>query len=178
MGHLAALMTASIGFSDAANHFDSVGRDPRHELAELRRTQLKLHQTLGLSTLGAMAITGGVGRVLTYLRVYQGQSAAVTNPLQSAHFVLAMTTGTLYLTTASLALAAPARLVEPPDPGIDSIWVHKGLAVLHATGIAATLGLGLAAARVDPAFRPLHDWVGFTTFVILGASATVIALDF
>ncbi len=147
------------------------------EPGAVRHQQLQLHQALGLATLGGLALTGGVGKWLDFQRE-SGAGASVTSPLQAAHQALGLGTGAIYLGAAGLALLAPPSPYPPSHDGIDSVALHRGMALLHGTTLAATLGLGLLAAQTDPVYRPYHQALGAVTFGLLGTAAAIIALDF
>lgn len=144
-----------------------------------RRAQLGLHQVMGLGTLGAMAATGIAGQIYNQQRA-AGQPASAISGLATTHLALAAVAGAAYLTTATLALTAPAPdpAAEPAYEGVDSILIHRGLALLHVAGIGSTIALGFLGARSDPAFTDAHKVLGLTTFGLMAASAAVVAIDF
>jgi hypothetical protein len=133
-----------------------------------RHGQLQLHQALGLSTLGAMAATGGFG----YWLSRQGGNSGVFD----AHLLLAgMTTG-LYLTSATLALTAPPRpLTGEPEGPWDTTSLHRNIGWLHAAGMAGTVGMGLLATYNSLSYSQYHAIAGYTTIGLMALSAGVIA---
>jgi len=166
-----ALASGSLQFESAAVVPDAAAADP----AVSRRNQLTIHQVMGLTTLGGLAVTGILGSAFSFQRQ---APASVTGPLGTAHLAGSALTGLCYLTTAALALTAPQEPYESPYEGVDTVLVHKGLALLHGAGMVSTVGLGLLAARQDSSLLPYHQVLGFTTFALLSASAAVIAIDF
>jgi uncharacterized membrane protein len=168
-----ATATGSLQFESAAVVPDPAAPDA----ADARRNQLTIHQTMGLTTLGGLAVTGILGSTFNFQR-QSGAPASVTGPIGTAHLAGSALTGLCYLTTATLALTAPQAPVASPYEGVDSVLVHKGLALLHGAGILSTISLGLLSARQDPALLPYHQVLGLTTLALLSASAAVIAIDF
>lgn len=149
------------------------------EAPDPRRSRLTLHQALGLAALGGLALTGVAGLAYYQQRYLAGEPASSLAGLSTAHLALATATGGAYLSAAALALSAPGPELEPAQAsGIDSIWIHRSLAVLHAAGMGSTIALGLVAARSDPAFTEAHRILGFTTLGLMAASAAVLAIDF
>lgn len=146
-------------------------------ILDRRRDQLQLHQGMGLTTLGALALTGVAGVAYRSLRDNFQQPSSVTIPVSKVHFALAGTTLALYAGTAYLSLSAPQGLPSSTE-GVDSVLIHKGLAVLHSTGIVSAFALGVMTANGNPGAEIAHQGSGFLAASLLAASLVVIALDF
>lgn len=151
---------AASGDDDEAPAFDATGLAIRHH-------QLKLHQALGLTTLGVMAATTGLG-------------LASTNGLlrgldpRELHLAAAGLTTGLYLATATLALTTPPPLEGPTRPW-DTVNIHRNLGWLHAAGMAGTVGLGLANVLGPTDVTSTHGLAGYATLGLMAASAAVVA---
>ncbi len=134
--------------------------DDLRQIATTRRKMLGLHQTLGLVTVASMAAT-----------VVGGQIAINTGNSGFHKATLPVTIG-LYSTTAALALLSPPKLVRYEGGGIDSITIHRWLAVGHLAGMALTPLLapdGADDARV-------HQVSGYLTFGTFSAAMLVVTL--
>ncbi len=131
--------------------------DDLRQVAKVRRTMLKWHQTLGLVTVASMGTT-----------VVAGQLAASGHGSGFHQATLPVTIG-LYATTASLALLSPPKLVTFGGGGIDSITIHKWLAVAHIAGMLVTPLLGEDAGRT-------HYAMGYATFATFSAAMLTVTL--
>lgn len=93
----------------------------------------------------------------------------------TAHRGLAQATWGMYALTAGLSLFAPKRYSEADRGGIDSIFIHRALAIVHA---AAMLRLAYLGPRMEKggagAVRQMKD-TGWAGFAALGASFVVMA---
>ena len=90
------------------------------------------------------------------------------------HRSLATATWTLYGVSAALAIFAPSRFEEAEREGIDSIFLHKSLALVH---FAAMVALPFVAKRVEhdgPAGARAMQTIGWTGFGALTMSAVVL----
>ena len=87
-------------------------RDPLQPKAERRRTMLRAHQIVGLSTLGVMAATVVVGQ-LNYSDLYSSGGSRHSRYLLP-HRILAYSTTAGFAATASLSLFAPHTLSPAP----------------------------------------------------------------
>jgi hypothetical protein len=87
----------------------------------------------------------------------------------SPHKSLGMATAGMYAVTASLALLAPSRFKEAESEGFDSIFFHKGLAVLHLAAMLALPSLGEKIEHQGPAaaqgMRSV-GWAGFSALTL------------
>jgi hypothetical protein len=143
-----------------------------------RRSMLRTHQILGLTTLGLMAATAIVGQV-NYANTY-ADGADGDDGLRVPHMVLSYTTTAAFATTAAFSLFAPDP-VQRESTGIDTVTLHQ-LAVIGATaGMLAQAGLGFSAARSADAGHPtrpgdlaaIHQVIGWTTLGFMTAAAAV-----
>jgi hypothetical protein len=132
-----------------------------------RHGQLQVHQALGLSTLAAMAVTGGLG----YWVANQNGSSGVLD----AHLLMAGLTTGLYLTSATLALTVPPLVSQEPEGPWDTVGLHRKLAWLHAAGLASTLTLGFLTNYSSLSFSQYHAVAAYSTIALMALSAGVIA---
>ena len=139
------------------------------EAAAARRTEhVALHQALGLTTLGGLALSTGLGLAVS--------NAVLPPEWKLVHVGVASATYGLYLGAAGLALTAPHSPYAVEQPGWSSVAIHENLAWLHATSMLVTVGLGVA--RFYNVGYPATDWhaaAAFTSLGLLGLSAGVIA---
>lgn len=146
----------------------------RREL-EIRQSMLQWHQRMALATFAVLATQVALGEVLASDRSRYYQD------LQPIHRTLGYVTFGLYLTTASLSLGAlPARRY---DSGFSSIKLHRGLALIHFTGMALQPWLGRhlrQAPTPDSYERRLrtHRWVGRLTLGAYVAALVTITLPY
>ena len=131
--------------------------DDLRQVAQVRRKMLKWHQTLGLVTVASMGTT-----------VVAGQLAASGHGSGFHQATLPITIG-LYTTTATLALLSPPKPINLGGGGIDSITIHKWLAVGHVAGMLITPLLGEDAGRA-------HYAMGYATFATFSTAMLVVTL--
>ena len=134
--------------------------DDLRQIAHVRRRMLGLYQTLGLVTVASMTATAISGQV------------AVSGGSSSFHKASIPVTIGLYSTTAALAILSPPKIVNLEGDGIDSITIHRWLAVGHMAGMILTPLL--APDNVDEA--RLHQISGYTTLGTFGAAMLVVTL--
>lgn len=135
--------------------------------AEARTSRMALHQVAGLTALGGLATTAGLGLAV---------SKAVLPPgWEYVHIGAATLTAGAYYTAAGLALTAPHSPLANEPVGWSSVVIHENLAWLHAAGMLGTLGLGLATFLVDRNYAGWHGVAAFSTLGLVGLSAGVIA---
>jgi len=129
---------------------------------KIRRTMLKLHQVGGFVTLAGMIAQGFVGAQL-----YNHPSAQ----LRDRHENLASFINISYTTTALLSFTAPPPLVN--RKGMSSIKIHKGLAMVHLTGMIVT---NILASQIysHPELKPYHRAAAYTTFAAFATAMIVI----
>lgn len=124
------------------------------QIATVRRRMLGAHQLVGLATVGAMALT-----------VVGGQIAYSTGDSGFHRATLPVTIG-LYSTGAALAFLSPPRLVTGGSRRVDTVTVHRWLAVGHVAGMMLTPLL----APDDGDGRALHRALGLATFATFSAA--------
>lgn len=136
--------------------------EERQKELKIRRTMLVAHQTAGFLTLGGMVAQGFVGA-----KLYKGNGS-----IKDTHEALAAAINVGYVTTASLSLLAPPKMLDERK-GYSSIKVHKALAMVHITGMIAT---NILAGQLEsnPDLRNWHRAAAFTTFGAFAASMIII----
>lgn len=141
------------------------------EEAIVRHSQLQWHQGFALASLGAMALTTGVG-------AYTSNWAAADQyaTMRSLHMALGGITSGLYMGAATLAITAP-KGYDVEEAGLDSVTIHRYLAWLHAAGLTSTVVLGIltSVGRMD---AKTHGILGGTTLGLMALSAGVIIFEF
>jgi hypothetical protein len=143
-----------------------------------RRTMLKLHQGLGIGTLGLTGTTVVLG-ALNVSDLY-GDGGSHTGRYLLAHRLAAYTTLAAFASTAALSLLAPEPYQKRAG-GVDTATLHKIAVGIASAGMAAQLGLGFVAARRAEAGNPrqlrriveLHEIAGYTTLTALGLAGAV-----
>ena len=143
-----------------------------------RRSMLKTHQILGLTTLGLMTATAVVGQ-LNYANTY-GSHADGDDTWRVPHQVLSYTTAASFATTAYFSVFAPEP-IERESRGLDTAEIHQILVLGATAGMLAQAGLGVSAARAADAGHPtrpgdlaeIHQVIGWSTLGLLAAAATV-----
>ena len=130
------------------------------QVAAVRRRMLGAHQLVGLTTVGAMALT-----------VVGGQIAYSTGDSGFHRRVIPVTIG-LYSAGAALALLSPPKLYSGRSRRVDSIQVHRWLAVGHMAGMILTPLL----APTDGSGRGLHRALGYATFATFSAAMLTVTL--
>jgi hypothetical protein len=135
--------------------------EKRADELKLRRGMLKVHQTLGIITLFAMA-----GQAVVGSQLYNGKN------IKGAHEGLAAATNIGYFTTAGLSLLAPPRMLAERK-GSSSIKIHKILAAVHLSSMIAVNVL--AGQTADN--RQMQNWhraAAITAFTSYAAAMAVI----
>lgn len=125
---------------------------------------LKAHRIMGLTTLAGMVAQGFLGA-----KLYHNYSPGLKNTHQN----LAKGINICYTATAFLSLTAPPPLVR--RKGFSGVKLHRGLAILHLSGMIATNVLSHKIAE-NVALKPYHRAAAYTTFAAMTVS--VIALKF
>jgi len=124
----------------------------RENELKIRRTMLVTHQVLGFASLAGMIAQGIVGS-----RLYQGEYR-----LRDLHKGLGAAVNITYFTTAGMSLFTPPPLISREVRGLNSMKIHKSLAVVHLSAMVAT---NLLAERAkDPDIKPIHRAAAFTAF--------------
>jgi len=129
---------------------------------KIRRTMLKLHQVGGFVTLAGMIAQGIVGA-----KLYNHP----TSQLKDTHESLAGFVNISYFSTAFLSFTAPPPLVN--RKGMSSIKIHKGLAMVHFTGMILTNVLA-NQLEGNPNLKPYHRAAAYSTFAAFAAATIVI----
>jgi hypothetical protein len=129
---------------------------------KIRRTMLKLHQVGGFVTLAGMIAQGFVGA-----KLYNHP----TPQLRDTHESLGAFVNISYFSTAFLSFTAPPPLVN--RKGMSSIKIHKGLAMVHFTGMILT---NILANQLEsnPDLKPYHRAAAYSTFAAFAAATIVI----
>ncbi len=100
--------------------------EARERELSLRRTMLTVHQIGGIVTLGSMIATAVYGQL-----TLNGYSS-----LGETHKTLAAITIGSYFTTAAMSLLSPPPMIRRNQ--WNTISIHKGLAIIHFTGMVLT----------------------------------------
>jgi hypothetical protein len=137
----------------------------RSQELKVRRTMLKLHQVSGFVTLVGFVAQGIIGSQL-----YNAKGADYSR-LRSLHEGMATAVNVAYATTALLSFTSPPPAVGLRR-GLNSVKLHKYLAIVHLAGMIVT---NILAKKIsdDATLRPYHRAVAYTTF---GAFATAIVV--
>ena len=149
---------------------------PDRDRMARRRTMLQWHQGLGLAALGLTTAQVVLGQMLMN-RQEAGFFDDRTQQLGDAHRNLAIASVTTYGASALLALTAPG--IERDGP-VDSVTIHKSLAVVHGLGMVLTPVLGFYERSQDEpsdVLRTTHKIAGYTTLAALWGAAIVIIWD-
>lgn len=165
-------------FGDTARQQEELADPTLEKEIGKRRSMLKTHQVLGLTTLGLMTATAVVGQ-LNYANTY-GSGADGDDTWRVPHAVLSYTTAASFATTAYFSLFAPEP-VERESGGLDTTTLHRIAVIGASAGMLAQAGLGFSAARAADAGHPtrpgdlaeIHQVIGWTTLGFLAAAATV-----
>ncbi|MEZ4902998.1 MAG: hypothetical protein R2822_15200 [Spirosomataceae bacterium] len=123
----------------------------RRQEFKIRRTMFKFHQAAGLATFLGMMAQGFVGG-----KLYNNYS----DQLKHTHQKLALGVNIGYTTTALMSLTAPPAIVH--RKGFSSAKLHRGLAMLHLTGMVLTNVL-VRQIRQHPELKPYHRAAAYTT---------------
>jgi len=140
---------------------------PEHRQNELklRRAMLTTHQALGIATM-----VGMIGQGIVGARLYGGDES-----MKDLHEGLAGAVNVTYFTTAGLSLFAPPGVVNE-GKGLNSIKVHRALAVVHLSAMIATNVLADGIEDDERGFgtRALHRAAAYTAFGSYAAAMIVI----
>ncbi len=147
--------------------------ESREKELGLRRTMLNVHEIGGFLTLGAMVTTAVYGQLT--LNGYKS--------LGETHKTLAGATIASYFLTAGLSLLSPPPMVRRKE--WNTISIHKGLAIIHFTGMVLTPllaegiamneeGSGKTSLQIDRDKALVHQISGYiTTFAFASAMAVI-----
>lgn len=141
--------------------------ESRQKELKVRRTMLVSHQVLGFVTLAGFVAQGILGANL-----YNAKGNDYTR-LRNAHQAVGTAVNISYATTALLSLTAPPPLIGKRERGLNSIKLHKYLAIVHLTGMVAT---NILAKQIERNYelKPYHRAAAYTTFGAFAAAVIVI----
>ncbi|GAB2568364.1 hypothetical protein GCM10027190_17710 [Spirosoma areae] len=141
--------------------------ESRQKELKIRRTMLVSHQIMGFVTMAGFLAQGILGANL-----YNAQGTDYTR-LRNAHQTVGTLVNISYATTALLSLTAPPPLIGKRERKLNSIKIHKYLAILHITGMIAT---NILAKKIDtnPTLKPYHRAAAYSTFAAFTAAMVVI----
>jgi hypothetical protein len=147
--------------------------ESREKEMGLRRTMLTIHEIGGFATLAAMLTTVVYGQLTLNGNLSLGET----------HQAWATATIISYFTTASLSLLSPPPMVRRKE--WNTVSIHKGLAIVHFTGMILTplLAEGVAReergssspAKIDRDKAHIHQISGYITTATFAAAMMVIA---
>ena len=147
------------------NAFELTPEKRQHEL-KVRRTMLVMHQIMGTLTMGGMIAQGFVGAKL------YNASGNDYRSIKNTHEALATAVEISYFSTAALSLFAPPKMLNERK-GYSSIKLHRGLAMIHLTGMVTTMILA-SQLEHNQNLKPYHRAAAYTTFGAFAASMIVI----
>lgn len=138
----------------------------RQKELTIRRTMLVSHQVMGFVTLAGFVAQGILGSQL-----YNAKGNDYIR-LKDAHQTVGTIINVTYTTTALLSLTAPPPLIGKREHGLNSIKLHKYLAILHIAGMITT---NILAGKIDqnPELKPYHRAAAYTTFAAFTAAMVV-----
>jgi hypothetical protein len=136
----------------------------RQSELKIRRNMLKIHRFVGLTTLAGMVGQGFLGA-----KLYRNYSPSLKN----SHENMALGINITYTTAALLSLTAPPPMVR--RKGFSGVRLHRGLAILHLSGMIATNVLARKISD-NPSLKPYHRAAAYTTFAAMTVS--VVSLKF
>ena len=140
-------------------HPDRPGADVR-QVSRVRRKMLFVHQVVGLASVASMAAT-----------VASGQRAISGGGSDLHRGTLPLTIG-LYTTGAALAFLSPPALATSRPRRLDSITLHRYLAIGHVAGMIATPLLAPSNGRWSR--RHVHQALGYATLATYSAATLVV----
>lgn len=135
--------------------------ETREKEVFLRRGLLTAHQVGGFLTLAAMSATAYTGQ-----QILDGR-----DDLGDRKEMLVSATIVSYFLTAALAMATPPPMLRRPQ--WSSISWHKGLAVIHLSGMLITPFLG-EGIEDDYEFRRFHQISGYVTLAAFAGAMLVV----
>lgn len=146
--------------------------ESREKEMGLRRTMLTIHEIGGFATLAAMLTTVVYGQLTLNGNLSLGET----------HQAWATATIISYFTTASLSLLSPPPMVRRKE--WNTVSIHKGLAIVHFTGMILTplLADGIAReergssspAKINRDKAHIHQVSGYITTATFAAAMMVI----
>lgn len=147
------------------------------ELAQKRRSMLRTHQILGLTTLGLMAATVAVGQ-LNYNDIYT-PGGGHTGDFLVPKRMLGYSTFAAFLATGGFSLLAPEPYEK--DEGFDTATLHKASVAMATVGMVSQVVLGFITGRTADAgnathlqaMAKAHQVIGYSTLGLMTVAATV-----
>lgn len=140
---------------------------------KIRRGMLVAHQVDGYVTLACMVAQGIIGaKLYNYKIAGDPKHDSGYQNLRRLHANTAIGVDVAYFSTAALSLFAPPPLISRKSKKINSIRLHKNLAILHFSSMLATNILSLYAKR-DPTIRAYHRAAAYTAFASFGLAVVV-----
>ncbi|HEY4798297.1 MAG TPA: hypothetical protein VII99_04385 [Bacteroidia bacterium] len=140
---------------------------------KIRRGMLVAHQVDGYVTLACMVAQGIIGaKLYSYKITGDPKHDPGYQNLRRLHANTAIGVDVAYFSTAALSLFAPPPLLNRKSKKINSIRLHKNLAILHFSSMLATNILSLYAKR-DPTIRAYHRAAAYTAFASFGLAVIV-----
>ena len=147
--------------------------ESREKELSLRRTMLTIHQAGGFITLGAMLTTVVYGQL-----TLNGNTS-----LGDTHKLWAQATIWSYFLTASMSLLSPPPMVRRSE--WSTVSIHKGLAVIHFSGMILTpllaegiameeRGSGTNRGKIDRDKARIHQVSGYITTAAFAGALMVI----
>ncbi|MBW8886580.1 MAG: hypothetical protein JF616_02380 [Fibrobacteres bacterium] len=146
--------------------------ESREKEMSLRRTMLTVHEIGGFITLASMLTTVVYGQLTLNGNLSLGET----------HQAWATATIISYFTTASLSLLSPPPMVRRNE--WNTVSIHKGLAIIHFTGMILTplLADGIAQeergssspAKINRDKAHIHQISGYITTATFAAAMMVI----
>ncbi len=147
--------------------------ESREKELGLRRTMLTVHEVGGFVTLGAMLATVTYGQL-----ALNGYTS-----LGSVHKTLASATIASYFLTAGLSLLCPPPLVRRKE--WNTVSIHKGLAIVHFSGMILTpllangiasrdRGSGMSNVQINRDKARVHQISGYITTAAFASAMAVI----
>jgi hypothetical protein len=160
---------------------DNQAASEEARLLESRRSYLKVHQAAGLT---ALVLTIGQVALGQYL-LSQNQAGVLDDryeTLRDVHLGTGIAAFTAYSVAAGAAIASPK---VDRTGAWDTITAHKGLALIHGTGmlISPFLGWYMTEKKTEMDFeeverlQTIHQVTGFTTAAALAGAFLVITLQ-
>lgn len=155
------LLWGEKGLMRSFNSFKLTPENRDREL-KVRRTMLLIHQGCG-----ALTSLGMIGQAIVGIKLYNGDRG-----LKDLHEGLATGVDITYVTTATMSLFAPPKMLNERK-GYGSIKVHRYLALLHMAGMITTNVLA-DQLETHPELRTWHRAAAFTTLASFVAAELII----
>lgn len=166
------LMWGQHGFMRIIGAFPLTEESREREMG-LRRAMLTVHEIGGFTTLAAMIATATYGQLT--LNGYHS--------LGDTHMALADVTIGAYFFTAAMSLLSPPPMIRRKE--WNSVSIHKGLAIVHFTGMILTplladgvamneRGTGKSGLQIDRDKAHIHQVSGYITTAAFAAAMVAV----